>query len=185
MSGRRAELASLATQLRAEFDHAFAQPHPPELPPQQDLLVIRVAEHEYAVDLEQVASLQADRKIVPLPSPHAKLLGLVGMRGSVLPVYDLRQLLGYPRGLTSPRWVLSVRAPAPFALAFELLEAHLRLPKVDVESEHSGVPSAAALIRGSVATATGPRPLLDLMAIFTVVTASDRRVDQPAPEGTL
>jgi purine-binding chemotaxis protein CheW len=184
VSSARPERITLAAALRSEFDRSFAQPHRAEPPQQQDLLVIRVAEHDYAVSLDEVVALHADRKIVPIPSPHAALLGLVGLRGSVLPVYDLRQLLGYPKGTTPARWVLSVRAPAPFAVSFDQLEAHLRLPRAELLSPHAADAAAAAFTRGSVSTELGPRPLLDLTTLFAVALGSDQRIPRQAPEVT-
>jgi purine-binding chemotaxis protein CheW len=145
------------------------------------LLVIGLADDDYAVSLDEVASLHADRKVVPVPSPRAELLGLVGVRGSVVPVYDLRQLLGYSRTAT-PRWLLVVRARAPFAVAFERLEAHLRLPRANLLEAPATRASARVFTRGSVETTTGPLPLLDLKELFRVVTG--RRDQPPTSEET-
>lgn len=183
MSGARPEL-TVAAKLRSDFDRSFARAHPAEPPPQQDLLLIRVADHDYAVSLDEVVALHADRKVVPIPSSRAALLGLVGLRGSVLPVYDLRQLLGYPKGTAPPRWVLSVRAPAPFAVAFERLEAHLRLPRAELLSPHAADTAEGAFTRGSVATELGPRPLLDLTALFAVALGRGQQIPRQAPEET-
>src|SRR6478752_4027205 len=150
-----------ATQLRADFDSVFARAHPAETPPQLDLLVIRVADHYYALDLAQVTALHADRKLTEAPSPRRELLGLVGLRGIVAPVYDLRVLLGYDAA-ASPRWLALVNAPAPFAIAFEHFERHLRVPT----SELAALGASQSATRGSVSTALGPVPLLDLAAVY-------------------
>jgi chemotaxis signal transduction protein len=94
MSPAERNLAHVAAELRETFDASFANAHAAEPPPELDLLEIRVAEHGYALRLSQVLALHADRKLVPVPGPRPELLGLVGMRGVVAPVYDLRLLLG-------------------------------------------------------------------------------------------
>jgi chemotaxis signal transduction protein len=181
LNGEGVEL--LAAELRSEFDRSFARAYPTPPPPQQDLLAVRVADHDYMVSLDEVLSIHADRKVVPLPTLRPALLGLVGVRGSILPVYDLRQLLGYPKGTVAPRWLISVRAPGPFTVAFERLDGHLRLPRAQLLAPTvSG--TETAFIRGSVTTESGPRPLLDLAALFAVVTASERRPHASKPEET-
>jgi hypothetical protein len=103
MSTPQHQVAARAAELRAVFDHGFAAPPPPLAPPQLDLLAIRCADHGFALRLSEVVAVYTERKIVPVPSPVPELLGLVGVRGLVAPVYDLRSLLGYGTG-AAPRW---------------------------------------------------------------------------------
>jgi purine-binding chemotaxis protein CheW len=72
-----------------------------------------------------------DRAIVPVPSPLPELLGLAGFRGSVVPVYDLRLLLGHPQS-EPPRWLVLAAGPEVVALAFEGFEGQLRVAREDV-----------------------------------------------------
>ncbi len=173
MSPAERNLTHVASELRATFDAAFAKAHAAEPPPELDLLEIRVAEHGYALRLSQVLALHADRKLAPVPGPRPELLGLVGMRGVVAPVYDLRLLLGYP-ATTPPRFVAQVRAPAPFAVAFELFERHLRVAESDVTLAAANTDFGHEFAPGSVKRASGLLPLLDLLAIFREVTSGSR-----------
>jgi chemotaxis signal transduction protein len=179
MSRAERNLAEVATTLRATFDASFAKAHATEPPPELDLLAIRVAEHAYALRLSQVLAVHADRRLVPVPGPRPELLGLTGVRGVVAPVYDLRLLLGY-RAAAAPRFVAQVRAPAPFAVAFELFERHLRVAESDVTLGDGSARAARQFAPGSVRSATGLLPLIDLLAIFDDVTRKSRRL--PAPE---
>lgn len=165
---------SRAFSLRSDFDAAFARAPDPAAPPQLDLLVIRVGEHRYALRLSQVLSVHADRKLVAVPSPRADLLGLVGLRGVIVPVYDLRRLLGYPAA-APPRWLAHVRAAAPLAVAFELFERHLRLPASDVTTATSNADAVHPFATGSAKSASGPLPIIDLLAIHQEVTSGAQR----------
>jgi chemotaxis signal transduction protein len=169
MSMPENRVVTRAAELRASFDRGFAAPPSPPAPPQLDLLAIRCADHGFALPLSEVLAVYTDRKIVPVPSPMAELLGLVGVRGLVAPVYDLRSLLGYGVG-APPRWLALVRAPEPFAVGFELFEQHLRLPLADVFSPSADASGPQPFARGSVKLASGPRPLIDLTALFAAVT---------------
>lgn len=158
-------LTAVVADLRGAFDRAFAEPERGAAPAAVDFLEIRVAEQAYLLRLEQVASLHAERKLVRVPSPRPELLGLFGLRGSVVPTYHLGRLLGRAAGL-APRWVAVARAPEPFAIAFEHFEAYLRLPL-------AGVVTAGGAERpftgGNVSTPAGPRPWLDLAGLAAYV----------------
>lgn len=175
MTGRDPGLADKAADLRADFDGTFARAHAPEPPPQLDLLVIRLADLRYALPLHDVLELLSDRSPVPVPSSRSDLLGLVGLRGVVTPVYDLSQALGHAPA-DQPRFVAQVRAPLPFAVAFEHFERHVRVPATALATPR-GNTRTEAFIRASVRLEQYPLPVIDLSAIFESVTR--RRV---APE---
>jgi chemotaxis signal transduction protein len=168
-----------ATQLRADFDGGFARAHPLASPPVLDLLVVHVADHVYALKLSEVAALHVDRKLTEVPSPRRELLGLVGVRGLVAPVYDLRVLLGSAPG-GSPRWLAQVVTRAPFVVAFEHFERHLRVPARDWAASDAEAHGAQQFVRGSVSTPAGTLAVLDLLAIVESLT-HDRRA-HVAPE---
>jgi purine-binding chemotaxis protein CheW len=170
-----------AQQLRAEFDHAFGLAPVGDPGEQVDLLAIRCADHGFALPLSCVLSVLTDRRIVPVPSPSPTLLGLVGLRGLIAPVYDLRALLGYSGGVPA-RWVALLRAPAPFAVAFDHFERHLRVPAQDVIAAGASTATPHPFANGSVKTAAGPRPLIDSMALFEAVTGAGRRAGAPERE---
>lgn len=168
MSTNDSDLARIAEELRADFDGAFARPYPSEAPPQLDILLIRSFNQRYALQLSEVAELLTGRRPVPVPSPRPDLLGLVGLRGVVLPVYDLSVQLGHPPA-SEPRFIAQVRARAPFAVAFEHFERHLRVPAT--ARVPSRDPSAAeSFVRASVRLEQYPLPVIDLPAIFESVT---------------
>jgi len=174
-----------ATRLRAEFDHGFTLPHKSAAPADLDLLLIGVDGHRYALLLSQLLALHADRKLTEAPSPHPALLGLAGLRGAVTPVYDLSRLLGYAAA-PSPRWLVQVDAPAPFAVAFERFDAHLRLSRASFARQSGDAKSAPAHVSGSVTTAEGPVTTLDLLTLFesSIRVPSSSRTNEPGEERT-
>src|ERR1700743_1105470 len=81
-----------------------------------DYLAIQAGGGRYALRLGEVAGLQALKSLTPCPSRRAELLGLSSFRGTVLPVYDLRVLLGAGAGRTQPAWWIAAR-DGPLGLA--------------------------------------------------------------------
>jgi purine-binding chemotaxis protein CheW len=106
------------------FDQAFARTPRSLAAAAEALLAITVGGDPYLVRIGEIAGIHAGRRITPLPTGVAELCGLVGLRGTVLPVYDLGALLGYARA-AAPRWLI-VLAAAPVALAFDSFDGHVK-----------------------------------------------------------
>ncbi len=113
-AGRRTVFAA---QLREEFDHAFSLPIRKETLQGRHLLAIRIGGDPYALNPEEIAGLQVDRAIVPVPGVLPEWLGLAGIRGELVPVYSLAMLLGYEQSATTKSR----------GLAFDAFERHLNL----------------------------------------------------------
>ena len=65
--------------------------------------------------------------------PVPELVGMVGIRGTVFPVYDLGMLLGCPRA-AAPRWLV-VAAAGPIALAFGAFDGYLSVRAEGIERQ--------------------------------------------------
>ena len=170
------EAAEFAARLRSEFDRGFAAPRALSEPAQSDFLAIALAGESYALPLATVAALHADRNILRLPSAAPELLGFCVLGGAVLPVYDLRLLLGHTAAST-PRWTLAV-AGQPLALAFDDFEGHLRVPRTAVSS---GATSDAAHVHVSGAV-QGLHCVRRVIDVPSIVSRIRRLVAASTPE---
>ena len=117
-----------AAELRRAFDGMFAvQP----IRPTEDIerfLAIRMGKNKYALRLGEIAGLAPARKLVPLPSAMPELLGLAGVRGNLVPVYDLAALIGNESAAENSRWLVLCGGNDPAALAFAEFDGYLELP---------------------------------------------------------
>jgi purine-binding chemotaxis protein CheW len=66
----------------------------------EDLLVLELAQQPYALSVRQVREVVPRATLTTLPGSPAGVLGVLSLRGALLPVLDLRQRLGLP--LVSP-----------------------------------------------------------------------------------
>lgn len=166
MSDTVPDIGERAAALRQAFDRGFAEPPRLDTAAGQDFLAITVGSQAYALRLGEIAGLFASKKITRLPGRRAGLLGIAGFRGSILPVYSLQHLVG--TGIEAPpRW-LALASAAPIALAFEGLEAQLRVsPDAVVPRQKAG--EAEQFTRDFVRLEGRTLPVLHLPSILEAI----------------
>ena len=123
--------------------------------------------------LSAVSGLFAGKKFTRVPHAAPEFLGIAGFRGSVVPVYDLRVLLGCAGG-EAPRWLV-VAANSPVALAFDGFDGHLRLALDAIAPQGPGE-STRPHVRELVCVAASDSPLRSLIDLDSVVASIQQRV---------
>jgi chemotaxis signal transduction protein len=164
------QLATRADELRRVFDSSFAVA--PDTSPAKpvDLLAIRVGGARYAVRLRDASGIFFDAMVEPIPSHRPQLLGMAAFRGTFLPVFDLRKVLG-EKVSERPRWTLLVGAPATLGLAFDHFDGHLRVSDTAIASARA--PDAPAEHTSEiVATGTGILPVVHLPSVLDALGRS-------------
>jgi chemotaxis signal transduction protein len=156
-----------AEELRSAFDRAFAAAPEGDVETTCDLLTIRVGGDAYALRLAEVGGLFVDRVVTPLPTLVPELVGIAGFRAALVPVYDLRTLLGYPPG-EAGRWLVSTAGEQPVGFSFEKFEAHLRIRQEDLAADDS---HARRHVRQIARTSDGARPVVQLSSVLEVIKA--------------
>jgi chemotaxis signal transduction protein len=152
---------------RHAFDQAFAVAPITTGDTFEDMLAVRIAGDPYALRLRAITGLVASRKIVPLPSRKPELLGVAGIRGSLVAVYSVAALLGYVDSKPTS-WLALAGTSEPIGLGFEEFEGFLRVRSRDVFA---------------APPAEGARPHAG--EVVRVENQSRRVVDIPSMLGTL
>jgi purine-binding chemotaxis protein CheW len=156
-----------ADALRQAFDRSFAQA--PAAATGADamvnLLAVTIGARPYAVRLADVSGLFTDKRVTWLPGPTAALRGIAGLRGTVLPVYDLAMLLGCPRA-AAPRWLL-VTAATPVGLACEGFDGHLSVRRDAIVPE-ARAEAAEWHVREMLPGEIG-RSIIDLASVLAAI----------------
>jgi len=179
MSGGERGLGLRAAELRRAFDRSFADAPHQTTETLVDLLAIRVAGDPYVVRLADVAGLFVDRVVTPLPTRVPDLLGIAGFRVTLVPVYDLRPLLGYSTG-GAPRWMISTVGEGPIAFAFDLFEEHLRVPHGALTSDDS---RSRRYVQDVARAKDGARPIVHIPSLVKEIAmrARQRAAQQEPP----
>lgn len=153
-------------QLRREFDDSFAAQAVAGDVRSGELLAIRLRGDPHLIRLADINRLLRAGALLSYPATATAWLGLAGVAGSVLPVYDLGVLVGYPPdGL--PGWI-ALCAAAPVALAFDSFDGQVR--HMD-EQALDGAPSDA-LVSRVVRVAGGSCPLIEIGVLVERLRAS-------------
>jgi purine-binding chemotaxis protein CheW len=164
-------LRTRLTELRRGFDHGFTLPAAEEVDDLLDLLLVRIGREPYALRLAQLGALEADRTITPVPSENTELLGIAGVRGTVVAVFDLASLLGSPRP-ESTRWIVLAKG-APLAFAFNVFDGQVGVRPDTIASAGVG---RGALVPEVVMKDSTHIPLLDVPALVTSLEGRARRL---------
>ena len=167
-------LTGTASARARAFDLSFARIPEVRTAEPVDLLSIRLGGDPFAIRLEQTAGLFADRRTTPVPGTIPEFRGLAGVRGALVPVFDLAALLGYAAA-PAPRWLAAARDGA-IAFAFDAFEGQLRATTDDVIAQNSG---GRNHVREVVRVGGRTRQVVDLPAL---VAAIGRRATDPRKE---
>jgi chemotaxis signal transduction protein len=164
-------------ELRQSFDRAFSEPLAlGEDEATVELLAIRIGRDPFALRLAEIAALEADRTITPVPSDHPELLGIAGVRGGVVAVFDLGALLGAARP-EALRWLVLAKG-APLAFAFSAFDGQL---VVRPEALASAEPGRGGRVR-EVAHGGGlSLPVIDIPALIAGLERRPRASGLPPP----
>jgi chemotaxis signal transduction protein len=164
-------IVTTAAALRRRFDESFSAATTSTTERLEDLLAIRVGTDPYAVRLSEIAGLHVDPKIVSVPTRAAQFLGIVGLRGTIVPVYDLAALLRYPAA-GSPRWMILANHSQPVGFAFETFETHVRVSEASVadrETQDASSDANRQHRRGTVRAVGALRPIIHMASIVKMI----------------
>jgi len=162
---------AVAAALRRSFDEGFAAPAISMNENQEGMLAIRVGADPYALLLSDIMGLYSDVRIIAVPSRVPQFKGIVGLRGIMVPVYDLAALMHYPPA-PSTRWMVLAGGARPVGFAFESFEAHLRVPAASAQNggdAGGGDGATRQYTRGSVRAAGVLRAIIRMDAVMKLM----------------
>lgn len=135
MNGLDNDSSAKARELRESFDRSFSMPRVPSTAPADDLLLVRICGRRYALRIAELRGLFPGRKVTPLPSADPALLGIVGIRGQLVPTYSLAVLLDFGGGPSEhSSLVLCEQLNLTVALAFDEFVESVRVSESDLHA---------------------------------------------------
>jgi chemotaxis signal transduction protein len=168
---KAAEHASSAQSLREAFDQSFVEA--PETAGQggEALLGLRLNNDPYALRVRDMAGLVRDRKVAHMPGAGGGFRGLAGIKGALVPVWDLSLVLGYPKA-GQAQWLVLAASTAAWALSFDHFDGYLLLPSGALRPAAAEGPHTKVSLLNAV-TPSGLVPVLDLELILKIIQANN------------
>jgi purine-binding chemotaxis protein CheW len=148
------EMLERLARLRDTFDHAFAEAPSTGAAQNETLLLMRVGGRPFVLRLAELAGFQRRRKMARLPGKRPHLLGLSGIRGKVVAVFDLASLVGCGHASEGWRWLALASPKELVGFACDEFEGYLQVPRNELylmgEQKLRAVVSVGGEARGVV-----------------------------------
>jgi len=167
-------LQTKVAEFQKVFDDSFAAPEQSERVAVEQMLAIKVGNDRFAVSLRDISGLTvAKGTILPVPSSVPELLGITGIRGVVVPIFNLAALLNIEPGMAQYRWlILCGGRRATIALAVDLVEGHLEISADELIAH--GTTATANYIKQTVRDGDILRGVIDLGLLVEKIRAKGR-----------
>ncbi len=159
-----------------DADAVSAVPEPPpapikELGPPERFVVFRLAEKSYGIAMQRVLETDRMPRVTFVPGLPSSLRGITNLRGDILPIIDLRQLLGWGETeLTAGNRLIVVKSTADSQVGL-IVDALGGLGTFGVDRsggvERSGNAVENELLNGSGEHKGQQVNVLDLDKVFT------------------
>ena len=82
-----------------------------------NIVVFRIQDREYGINISQVSQIIRARKITPVPEAADFIEGVIILRGKVLPVVNLRKKLGIASKASDKKWRMIITRIESHSLA--------------------------------------------------------------------
>jgi purine-binding chemotaxis protein CheW len=130
-------------------------------------VVVRLGAGRFAVDLAAVAEVGKVPRITRVPGAPTWLAGVANWRGRILPVLDLRALLGAPPEPFGPqaRLVVVLADGVTMGVVVDAVEGTEPLERVEEFPATINGPGGS-LVSGQVPRADGPVAVIDAQAVL-------------------
>lgn len=83
-------------------------------------VVFQLGEQRYGMSLMRISGIEKDYHIIPVPNAPEGISGIINLRGSVLPVYSLRERFGMDKRIDNPEKSLLITYSSGTMLAYEV-----------------------------------------------------------------
>jgi purine-binding chemotaxis protein CheW len=141
-----------------------------------DAIVVRLGSGRFAIGLGSVAEVGRLPRVTRVPGVPTWLAGVANWRGRILPVLDLRSVLGGEHVELTPRGRLVVLATdvATVGMVVDAVDGTTTIAE-EVAEFPAALPGAGAgLVAGQLPRADGPIAVLDVAAILRLREALPR-----------
>lgn len=99
-------------------------------------VVFQLGEESYGMNLMYINGIEQEYHIIPVPNAPEGVIGIINLRGEVIPVYSLRERFGMDRKITNPEKSLLITGDLGNRLAYEV-DAVKSIEQMEREKIHT------------------------------------------------
>ncbi|MHB9037980.1 MAG: chemotaxis protein CheW [Armatimonadota bacterium] len=156
----------------------------------EQLVVMELANESYGVDIGAVNTIIRMQEVTAIPRAPSFVEGVINLRGSIIPVIDLRKRFGLPQGdVTKASRIVVVEAQGQMiGMVVDAVVETLRLPASAIEPPSPVVSTVdSAYVRGVGKQESRLVILLDLDKVLTekdveLLTKAEKRTQHTQEE---
>jgi purine-binding chemotaxis protein CheW len=133
----------------------------------REILTFLIADERYGVDIHELREISRLVAITPLPRVPAFLLGIITLRGTVVPILDLRRRLGFPPATptANARILIVEHRDEPIGLLVDRVVRVERMDNAQIEAAPLPGEIVSEHVSGVARTTDDLIVLLDLAAV--------------------
>ena len=105
-------------------------------------VVFQLGEEAYGMNLMYINGIEQEYRVIPVPNAPEGVIGIINLRGEVIPVYSLRERFGLDKRITNPEKSLLITYSSGTRLAYEV-DAVKSIEQMEKEKIHT-MPSVAS-----------------------------------------
>ena len=141
--------------------------------PEEELRVclFSMGEDLYAIPVETLTEIIISQKIFPVPTTPPHVLGVINLRGSIVPIVDIRPALSLPRQSTPGQIVIIEKDAVTLGIVVDNVSEVIAVPLSSVLAmpADAGGPagkSASRFLKSIIQRKEGAAALLDVEQVF-------------------
>ena len=134
-----------------------------------------IGEDIYAIPVEALTEIIIQQKIFPVPTTPGHVLGVINLRGNIVPIVDIRPVLSLPQRSASGQIAILKHNQIPLGIIVDAVEEVASIPKsrfLEVPPEHAlqqAGKSRNRFLKSVIQRESGVAALLDVDKVFEAI----------------
>ncbi|HEX9021837.1 MAG TPA: chemotaxis protein CheW [Nitrospirota bacterium] len=156
----------------AEFDNDVTA-NVIDVPPEEEMRVclFSMGEESYAIPVESMAEIIIPQKIFTVPTTPAHVLGVINLRGNIIPIVDIRPLLSAPQSSAAGQIALLKHGAMAIGIIVDSVSEVAGVPvssvqAIPADSHAEPGRDVSRFLKGIIQREAGVAALLDIERIF-------------------
>jgi len=145
----------------------------PDLIPEEEIRIcfFCIGEDLYAIPVEMLTEIILLQKIFPVPTTPPHVLGVINLRGNIVPIVDIRPALALPAQGTPGQIAIVKHSSLNLGIVVDNVYEVVGVPESSILALDSGAESqdgrnGSRFLKGSIQWKAGVAMLLDVTQIF-------------------